>query len=129
MGAGNTEKVPSRISYGPPPKVEIKWGNLIKPKDKSPVHALMKLRLDENMKKSKQLKLLLAFLTSNFNNLTLDDINSDDEEEGPPEYPGKPPVEIVKDYLTVSIKRDDKETKNIADCELGSSQARIYDSG
>jgi hypothetical protein len=102
MGSGNTEKVPSRISYGPPPKTEIKWGNLIRPNDKSPVHALMKLRLDERLKKSKQLKLLLAFLTSNFDNLTLDDINSDDEEDdGPPEYPGKPPVEIVADYLTV----------------------------
>jgi hypothetical protein len=87
--------------------VEIKWGNLIRPKDKSPVHALMKLRLDENLAKSKQLKLLLAFLSSRFDNLTLDDLNSDDEEDSPPEYPGKPPVEMVKDYLTVSSKNDE----------------------
>ena len=101
---GNTEKVPSRISYGPPPDTEIKWGNLIRPTDKSPVHALMKLRLDERLKRSKQLRLLLAFLTENFNGLSLDDLNSDDEEDdGPPEYPGKAPVDIVADYLTVSV--------------------------
>ena len=99
MGQGNTEKVPTRISYGVPPKIDIQWGNLIRPNTKAYVHALMKLRLDERLKQSKQLKVLLAFLTSNFNGLDLDDLNSDDE-DGPPAYPGKDPVDIVADYLT-----------------------------
>jgi hypothetical protein len=128
MGSGNTEKVPSRISYGPPPDVKIKWGNLIKPKDESPVHALMKLRLDERLKKSKQLKLLLAFLSSNFDSLDLDDVDSDDEEEdGPPEYPGKPVVDIVADYLTVSSPRRSRKigVPMIHYCATGSPQPRL----
>jgi len=104
INQGSTEKVPSRIAYGDPPNVEIKWGNQIRPNEKAKVHALMKLRLDERLKRSKQLKLLLRFLTSNFNDLTLDDLDSNDddeeEEDGPPDYPGKAPVDIVADYLT-----------------------------
>ncbi|ORY18798.1 hypothetical protein BCR34DRAFT_472752 [Clohesyomyces aquaticus] len=98
QGQSNNEKVPSRISYGAPPKHETKWGNLITPKTKS-VHALMKLRLDERTKKSKQLQMLLAFLTGNIEGLSLDDMDSDGE-DGPPEYPGKDAVDIVADYLT-----------------------------
>ncbi|KAF2685161.1 actin-like ATPase domain-containing protein [Lentithecium fluviatile CBS 122367] len=94
---GDNEKVPSRISYGLPPNTEIKWGNLINHKTKG-VHALMKLRLDGSTKKSKHLKVLLAFLTSNFEGLNLDDLDSDDE-EAPPEYPGKDAVDMVADYL------------------------------
>lgn len=81
-----------------PPKHEVKWGQEINHKTKG-VHALMKLRLDETGKKSKQLKLLLAFLTSNFEGLNIDDLESDDE-DAPPEYPGKDTVDIVADYLT-----------------------------
>lgn len=99
MGQGNTEKVPTRISYGVPPKIDIQWGNLIKPTTKAYVHALMKLKLDERLKQSKQLKVLLAFLTSNFDGLDLDDLDSGDE-DGPPAYPGKDPVDLVADYLT-----------------------------
>lgn len=99
---GSTEKVPSRILYGDPPKAEISWGNKITPKSKGKVHALMKLKLDEHLKKSKQLKLLLAFLTQNMDGLDLDDLESDnsDDEDGPPDYPGKSAVDIVADYLT-----------------------------
>jgi len=101
LGNGNTEKVPSRILYCDPPSQEIKWGNKITPKDKGKVHALMKLRLDERMKQSKQLKLLLAFLTRGMDDIDLNDLNSDEEDEdGPPEYPGKSAVEIVADYLS-----------------------------
>jgi molecular chaperone DnaK (HSP70) len=96
----SNDKVPSRISYGPPPKVEIKWGNLIKFNDKAKPHALMKLKLDERLKKSKQLRLLLQFLAAGMGGLSLEDVDSDDEDDGPPEYPGKSPVEIVTDYLS-----------------------------
>ncbi|KAH8678766.1 hypothetical protein BGZ60DRAFT_401802 [Tricladium varicosporioides] len=99
-GMANTEKVPSRIAYGQPPKVEILWGNQIKPNTKAKVHALMKLKLDERLRKSKQLKMLLAFLR--FDGLEGLDLNDsgDDEDDGPPDYPGKEPVEVVADYLT-----------------------------
>jgi molecular chaperone DnaK (HSP70) len=93
------EKVPSRISYGPPPEVAIKWGYLIKPNDKARPHALMKLKLDERLRKSKQLRLLLQFLASGIDSLSLNDLDSDDE-DGPPEYPGKSPVDVVADYLS-----------------------------
>jgi molecular chaperone DnaK (HSP70) len=91
----NTEKVPSRIAYGPPPKREILWGNQIKPNTKAKIQVLMKLKLDERLKSSKQLKMLLKFLS-------IDGVNLDDsdDEDGPPDYPGKEPVDIVADYLT-----------------------------
>jgi molecular chaperone DnaK (HSP70) len=108
MGQGNTEKVPSRISYGVPPAVEIKWGNQIRPNDKSKVHALMKLKLDERLKQSIQLKLLLAFLANNLQNVDLEDVE-DEAEDGLPEYPGKEPVDIVADYLTELRKHVWKE--------------------
>jgi molecular chaperone DnaK (HSP70) len=93
----NNEKVPSRICYTEkPPNLEIKWGNQIRPNQKGRVYALMKLKLDERLKKSTQLKLLLALLSSNLEGLNLDS----DDDDGPPEYPGKAPVEIVADYLT-----------------------------
>jgi hypothetical protein len=94
----SNEKVPSRISYGPPPEVKIKWGYDIKPNDKARPHTLMKLKLDERMGRSKQLRMLLQFLASGMNNLNLEDIDSDSEE--PPEYPGKSPVDVVGDYLS-----------------------------
>jgi molecular chaperone DnaK (HSP70) len=92
------EKVPSRISYGPPPAVEIKWGYQIKPNDRAKPHVLMKLKLDERLKRSKQMSLLLKFLAG-LESLSIDDLDSDDEDE-PPEYPGKSPVEVVADYLS-----------------------------
>jgi hypothetical protein len=74
---------------------------MIKPNEKGRIHALMKLRLDERLKKSKQLKLLIALLTNNMDDLSLDNLESDDEEEdSPPDYPGKAAVDIVADYLT-----------------------------
>lgn len=109
MGQGNTEKVPSRISYGVPPAVEIKWGNQIRPNDTAKVHALMKLKLDERLKQSKQLKLLLAFLANNLQNMDLDMSEDEEEEDGLPEYPGKDPVDIVADYLTELRKHVWKE--------------------
>ena len=102
VGNATNEKVPSRICYGVPPEHEIEWGYKIKPTTKGKVHALMKLKLDERLKKSKQLKLLLAFLSSQMDGLNLDDSDDSDdsdEEEGPPDYPGKAPVDIVADYL------------------------------
>ncbi|KAH6676493.1 hypothetical protein B0J14DRAFT_355184 [Halenospora varia] len=76
----NMEKVPSRIAYGQPSKVEIPYGNQIKPNTKAKVHALMELKLDERLKKSKQLKMLLAFLS--LEGLDLND-SGDDEDDGP----------------------------------------------
>jgi molecular chaperone DnaK (HSP70) len=102
----NNEKVPSRICYAEkPPNLEIKWGNQIKPNQKGRVYALMKLKLDERLKKSTQLKLLLALLSSNIEGLNLDS----DDDDGPPDYPGKAPVEIVADYLTEVRKHVWKE--------------------
>lgn len=112
QGNSNNEKVPSRICYSEkPPKIEIKWGNEIKPNQKGRVYALMKLKLDERLKKSSQLKLLLALLSSNLEGLNLDS----DDEDGPPEYPGKAPVEIVSDYLTAVRKFVWEELGNIFD--------------
>ncbi len=60
----------------------------------------MKLKLDEKLKRSKQLKLILAYLSSQMDGLSLDDIEDDsDDEDGPPDYPGKSAVDIVADYL------------------------------
>ena len=58
----------------------------------------MKLKLDERLKRSKQMSLLLKFLAG-LESLSIDDLDSDDEDE-PPEYPGKSPVEVVADYLS-----------------------------
>lgn len=99
QGQGNNEKVPSRIIYDVPSKDDIQWGNQIRPNTKGKVHTLMKLSLDEHQKKSKQLKLLLAFLSSSLGGLNLSDSDSEDE-DGPPDYPGRGPVDIVGDYLT-----------------------------
>ncbi|KAH8659361.1 hypothetical protein BGZ60DRAFT_382721 [Tricladium varicosporioides] len=120
---GNTEKIPSRISYGPPPQVEIKWGNLIRPNDKAKVHSLMKLKLDGNQGKSQMLRRLVALLSNDLDIGDLDLGNSDDESEndgGPPDYPGKDPVDMVTDYLTEIRKHCEKEwikqyTKDIYD--------------
>ncbi|KAK3997750.1 hypothetical protein QBC44DRAFT_228707 [Cladorrhinum sp. PSN332] len=102
----SSEKVPSRIAYSPPAtsgaNPTILWGNQIKHTTKATVHACMKLRLDEKMKGSPEFRMLLAFLTSRVNSLDLDLDPSDllDEPDGPPEYPGKSPVDMVSDYLT-----------------------------
>ncbi|KUJ23235.1 uncharacterized protein LY89DRAFT_574266 [Mollisia scopiformis] len=92
----NTEKVPSRIAYGLPPNSTILWGNLIKPNTKAKVYVMMKLRLDERLNKSNQLRRLLELLS--IDGLGFND--SDEDEDGPPEYPGKEPVDVVADYLT-----------------------------
>jgi len=97
----NNRKVPSRIAYSSPPDAQILWGNQIKHNTKAAVHACMKLRLDEKMKGSEQFRLLLAFLTSRMTDLdvSVDDI-LDKPDGGPPDYPGKDPVDMVADYLT-----------------------------
>jgi molecular chaperone DnaK (HSP70) len=59
----------------------------------------MKLKLDERLGRSKQLRMLLQFLASGIGNMSLDDIDSDDD-DSPPEYPGKSPADIVADYLS-----------------------------
>ncbi|KAK6544698.1 hypothetical protein TWF694_001384 [Orbilia ellipsospora] len=92
------EKVPSRIAYGPPPAQEILWGNQIRHNTKAAVHACMKLKLDEKMKGSDQFRLLLAFLTRGMADVDIDDIL--DKPSGPPDYPGKDPVDMVADYLS-----------------------------
>ncbi|KAK0726065.1 hypothetical protein B0H67DRAFT_480099 [Lasiosphaeris hirsuta] len=94
------EKVPSRIAYSPPPNAQILWGNQIKHNTKAAVHACMKLRLDEKMKGSEQFRLLLAFLTSRMTDLDVSVDDLLDKPDGPPEYPGKDPVDMVADYLT-----------------------------
>ena len=57
----------------------------------------MKLKLDEKMKGSEQFRMLLAFLTRNMADVDIDDIL--DKPDGPPDYPGKDPVDMVTDYL------------------------------
>jgi len=122
----NNEKVPSRISYGVPPKHEMLWGNQIKPTTKAKVHALMKLKLDERLKKSKQLKMLLAFLTSSFDGLDLDDDSDSNKEDGPPDYPGKDPVDVVADYLTEVRKHVYKELAELyGEALLGSLRKEL----
>lgn len=118
-GSGNTEKIPTRISYGPPPEVELKWGNMIRPSDKAHVHSLMKLKLDKDQTKNKMLRRLLVILSNeaNIGNLSLDS-DDDDEEDGPPEYPGKDAVDIVTDYLTEVRKHCEKEWKKLYGDEL-----------
>lgn len=97
---GTTDKVPSRIAYGQPPTAAISWGYQIKPTTTAKVHALMKLKLDTKLKRSKQLKLLLALLTQSVEGLNLDESDGEeDPEDAPPEYPGKSAVDIVADYL------------------------------
>ena len=98
MSQANNEKVPSRIAYGPPPGADITWGNQIRANTKSVVHACMKLKLDDKMKSSTQLRLLMALLTQRFDSIDLDDVM--ENTDTPPEYPGKDPVEMVADYLT-----------------------------
>ena len=99
----NNEKVPSRIAYLPPPvgqsTQEILWGNKIKYTTKVPVHACMKLRLDEQQKGSRELQILMALLTSNFDGLDLDDLDGLMAPEALPAHPRKDTVEIVADYL------------------------------
>jgi hypothetical protein len=97
---GDAEKVPSRISYLQSPNTGVVWGNQIKASHTLPVHALMKLQLDERNRGSnaRDLRALLRFLTSGMSDLNLDDILDDDEP--PPEYPGKAPEDLVADYLS-----------------------------
>ncbi|KAL8400786.1 hypothetical protein RB594_000976 [Gaeumannomyces avenae] len=108
---GNKEKAPSRIAYVPPPPGQttggtIVWGDLIKPRIKAPVHACMKLRLDDKQAGSRQLALLMRILTSDMGGLDMNDIDEALAGNGgaPPAYPGKDVVEIVADYL--SLVRD-----------------------
>lgn len=110
-GAANAEKIPSRISYGPPPEVEVKWGNLIRPNDKAKVHSLMKLKLDKDQGKNKLLRRLIAALSNDLGGLRLEgsDDDDDDDEDGPPDYPGKDAVDMVADYLTEIRKHCEKE--------------------
>jgi len=113
-GAGNTEKIPSRISYGPPPEVELKWGNMIRPNDKAKVHSLMKLKLDKDQGKNKMLRRLLALLSNDIDigNLGLEDSGDENgEDDGPPDYPGKNPVDMVTDYLAEIRKHCEQEWK------------------
>jgi molecular chaperone DnaK (HSP70) len=98
MSNKTNEKVPSRICYGP--NGQVLWGNMIKPNEKGEVHALMKLRLDDRFKKSKQLQLLIALLSSGVDNLSLDNIGSDDDSDQDSGSSNKAPVDIVADYLT-----------------------------
>ncbi|CAM1509097.1 Fc.00g028360.m01.CDS01 [Cosmosporella sp. VM-42] len=101
----NNEKVPSRIAYLDPtpgkPNGDILWGNMIKHKVKVPVHACMKLSLDEKQKGSNQLSILMALLTSNFQGLDVEDLEGlMDGSDGPPAYPGKDAVDLSADYLS-----------------------------
>ncbi|KAK3899799.1 hypothetical protein C8A05DRAFT_46227 [Staphylotrichum tortipilum] len=102
----NNEKVPSRIAYLPPnrahPGGEILWGNKIKHTTKAPVHACMKLKLDDTEGSSRELRGLMAMLASRIGDMGMDDpddIFAAEEDEGLPPYPGKTTVEIVGDYL------------------------------
>ena len=104
----NNEKVPSRIAYLPPSpghsRGEMLWGNKIKHTTKAPVHACMKLKLDDTEVSSRGLRALMAMLTSRVGDLSMDDLDEvmaaeEEEDEGLPPYPGKTTVEIVGDYL------------------------------
>ncbi|KLU92190.1 hypothetical protein MAPG_11136 [Magnaporthiopsis poae ATCC 64411] len=72
-GAGSItskEKVPSRIAYLPPPPgqvagIKVIWGDEIKPRQHNvPIHACMKLRLDDKHKSSPELKELMTLLSA-----------------------------------------------------------------
>jgi hypothetical protein len=107
---GNKEKVPSRIAYLPPKpgstESEVQWGDLISWRTRATVHACMKLAFDEKQSTSPQAsRLLMALLTSNFDDLSVEDIEAalsgqDTGPAAPPAYPGKDNIDIVADYLT-----------------------------
>lgn len=98
------DKAPSRICYEQPPDNGIRWGYEIKPNEKGNIHSLMKLNLDASLKRSKQLKLLLAMLGTSDESFGINDLRLDQEyddpEDAPPGYPGRSVVDIVADYLT-----------------------------
>lgn len=64
----------------------------------------MKLNLDATLKRSKQLKLLLALLGTADESFGINDLRLDQEyedpEDAPPGYPGRSHVDIIADYLT-----------------------------
>jgi molecular chaperone DnaK (HSP70) len=94
------EKVPSQVAYGSfPPGDDIYpgycWGNLIPPNTERQYWT--KLQLDKKAGRPRELQMLLALLSNDFGAI---DLNENDDEEGPPAYPGKEPKDIVTDYLT-----------------------------
>jgi hypothetical protein len=85
---------------------------MIRPSDKARVHSLLKLKLDNDPTKNKMLRRLLALLSNGLDigNLSLEGSEDEDEEDdGPPDYPGKDPVDMVADYLTEIRKHCEKE--------------------
>ncbi|KAK6356035.1 hypothetical protein TWF718_000409 [Orbilia javanica] len=90
-------KVPSRIAYSTTPEPEILWGNQIKPNTKAPIHACMKLKLDEEAEGPDRFRKLLALITRDMVGMDIEDApeSSDDA----PDHPEKKPVDIVADYL------------------------------
>ncbi|KAH0545470.1 hypothetical protein FGG08_000471 [Glutinoglossum americanum] len=102
-GHGTDEKVPSQIAYGKDGVVT--WGNLI-PQRATGRKFWTKLQLDERNKsseRSEEFRRLISFLQR----MGIADGLGDDDggEDGPPEYPGKEPVDIVADYLTFIRER------------------------
>jgi hypothetical protein len=92
-GNATKEKVPSQIAYGNFQDGETKlWGGMIPPN--VPRHVWLKLRLDEaNLQHELH---LWHFLQGGMESL---DLESEEDDDNPPSYPGKRPVDMITDYL------------------------------
>ncbi|KAL8366624.1 hypothetical protein RB595_010473 [Gaeumannomyces hyphopodioides] len=143
-GAGSItskEKVPSRIAYLPPSPgqtgVRVVWGDEIKPRQhKVPVHACMKLRLDDKHKSSPELKELMTLLSADVSEIDKDINQSRSSPPGrirppgvrdsPPAYPGKNVVEIITDLLSeIRTKTYDELKKRYGDAVLSSMRKEL----
>jgi len=90
------EKVPSQVAYGSFAEGRTyEWGNRIPPRAERQVWT--KLQLDEGQKRE-ELKMLLALLSGNLENMSIGGSGEDDD--NPPLYPGKQPQDVVADFLT-----------------------------
>ncbi|RPA89023.1 actin-like ATPase domain-containing protein [Choiromyces venosus 120613-1] len=90
------EKVPSQVAYGSFPEGRTyEWGNRIPQRATRQVWT--KLQLDEGQKRE-ELKMLLALLSGNMENMSIGGSSGDDD--NPPLYPGKQPQDVVADFLT-----------------------------
>ncbi|EJT68732.1 hypothetical protein GGTG_13697 [Gaeumannomyces tritici R3-111a-1] len=139
-GAGSItskEKVPSRIAYLPPPPgqsgVRVVWGDEIKPhQHKVPIHACMKLRLDDKHKLSPELKELMTLLSADVSEIDKD-INQTHphwrhrgRQQAPPAYPGKNVVEIITDLLSeIRVKTYDELKERYGDAVFASMRKEL----
>jgi hypothetical protein len=101
---GNSDKIPSVISYSPPTKAkELQWGSSLSPDALAMINT--KLELDSS-ERSEELDLLLQALDG-MKNLNFEYIKAS---RGLPEYTFKSPEDIVADYLCKVFDHFYKET-------------------